>query len=482
MRKNTYHSTLIVALLLTIAAACRKQNSLPSSQEQDALITQRFFALPANAPDGVKALAAQIQKQNDLYHFVPKLVAQNGYPLWSKIKASNETSTTTRNTNTDSLVYLLPFSASTTINAYLFCKQTADSFQLKLNNKQGLLNQLSLTDSVKNKRLIAKLKIIAWMEKTVNNKDSILFNHPLIGGIKNANVSFGTGSMGRQLGQFADVTICGWQWNQPTGWVTGLQPGQAGNYGSWSYGCTSYTIWINGSADEYLEENQTNGGDGWWMSSGGGLGLDAATQEALQAADWDNNIIVDSTLRPCFRQVLDSIRKIQPGEIAKIIKLFSGTTPGFKWRMAEVNYLANTADASATTNYDSANQFAYTLFHKPTMPDATNLFHAAIIIHEAVHAYLFTYFYTHTGLSPAFKDSMLHSDYSKQFENFIKLKDPQNNPGQHALMLAFRGAIKDALKQYCIKIGIIGNIDEIADDLSWMGFQKTYHVGCGNKR
>jgi hypothetical protein len=40
-------------------------------------------------------------------------------------------------------------------------------------------------------------------------------------------------------------------------------------------------------------------------------------------------------------------------------------------------------------------------------------------------------------------------------------------------MLAFRGAIKDALKQYCIKIGIIGNIDEIADDLSWMGLQKT---------
>jgi hypothetical protein len=170
---------------------------------------------------------------------------------------------------------------------------------------------------------------------------------------------------------------------------------------------------------------------------------------------------------------LDTIKSLQRGKVARIIKDLYGNVPGFNWRIMDTPVLV--------TGYSDANAFTIptmsaieTYLVGPRLNNASNLFYASTILHEAAHAFLFDYYYKKTNMPAALRDSMLQSSYSKQLQKFLELEESGNNVAQHELLLNFQNDIYIALLEYCQKTGITGSsVASVCYDLSWSGLQET---------
>lgn len=210
---------------------------------------------------------------------------------------------------------------------------------------------------------------------------------------------------------------------------------------------------------------------------GGGNGGDPYSEAEIEAMEqWDDSIYVDSDVPQCITAVLDTIRNMNRGTIAMIITKLSGQIPDFDWQLDTLNSLYwRSPNANATTDFYSNVGRSLTNLRMPRLTNATNVFYAGTLIHEAVHAFLFSWYNGNANLSQGFKDSMLNSSYGVQLQNYIEQSNiPQTNTVHHDIMVAFQLDIKDALVAYCNKMGITGgNIGDICEDLSWMGLQET---------
>lgn len=149
-------------------------------------------------------------------------------------------------------------------------------------------------------------------------------------------------------------------------------------------------------------------------------------------------------LKPCEQKILDTVKGLQSGKMARIIRDLYGNVPGFNWRIMDTPVLV--------TGYLDANAFTIptmsaseTYLVGPRLHNASNLFYASTFLHEAAHAFLFDYYYKNTNMPAAMRDSMLQSSYSKQVQNFLELEEPGNNIAQHKLLLNFQNDIYIAL-------------------------------------
>jgi hypothetical protein len=77
---------LLLFSLFFIHQSCTKINTdVPAKPAlTDAEVTQKFFALPANAPVAVRRAVAEMEKKNKTSEFVNAFIRNNGYPLWDK--------------------------------------------------------------------------------------------------------------------------------------------------------------------------------------------------------------------------------------------------------------------------------------------------------------------------------------------------------------------------------------------------------------
>jgi hypothetical protein len=78
---------LLLFSLFFVHQSCTKINTdVPAKLAlTDAEVTQKFFALPANAPAAVRRAHAEKMKQtNAASEFVKTFVKNNGYPAWDK--------------------------------------------------------------------------------------------------------------------------------------------------------------------------------------------------------------------------------------------------------------------------------------------------------------------------------------------------------------------------------------------------------------
>jgi hypothetical protein len=318
-RKSNSFLQLVVFFVLMATfltkTSCKKSELIAEEVIiENQQVLDKFFTLPNDATTTVKALAAQIKKQNDQYHFVEKLVKYNGYPNWSKIKGNNESSNFARSSNNDNTLLMLSFCMeNNNVNTYLFCKQIGDSFDIRLNNKYNVINKINLLDSANGASNVAKLKVFAWFEKSINNQDSINVINCRIQRVKNTSLNFNSFA-GKSTSGFADITICGYVWTQPTGWNTGLAPGQSGNYGSWTYKCDTYSVWVNGSGDEYLEENSPINNGGWW--DGGSGGSTGGGSLSLIASELNNILKVGDSysfqnIDPANAVIMNNVTEVQ---------------------------------------------------------------------------------------------------------------------------------------------------------------------------
>jgi hypothetical protein len=190
---------------------------------------------------------------------------------------------------------------------------------------------------------------------------------------------------------------------------------------------------------------------------GGSTGITNCSEMEAQFKNFDDNI-EDSLTHKCLKTLLDSIKNLKSGRIAEIIYNFSRDIPNWHWKVKEgtISGLAH-----AVTKSPPLNGTITTTFDFNKLKGATNLAVVRTFMHEAVHAYLATYFYT----DPV----KFNLDYPEQLKWFYKTKNPDLNDNQHNLMIKrFVGDIGLALKQYGEQIGL--TIDsQIYMDLAWGG-------------
>ncbi len=267
---------LIIFVLCLFQLSCRKNNFEKDTIQNDSIILEQFLKLPENASDGLKKIAAKIMAQNEKNNFIPNLVKKNGLPKWDKVLSNQNT---TNRTLQETGIYIIPFQEqnNNNISAYLNCIVVDDSINFKFTNKIQLIKKTNLfyNDSVKRTLNIDKLNVFAFLEKQINNKDSLKFNNCFVKSIKNSNVSFiSSGRTTTDNFITVPITNCYEVTTGGEGQLLGLEPGNNIDY-SQETQTVCHTInvyiWI-GSQQSVVSSISAN--TDWWndpASQGGGV-------------------------------------------------------------------------------------------------------------------------------------------------------------------------------------------------------------------
>lgn len=171
------------------------EHKLPT--ENYTSLQERFFNT-TNADPEVQKVAANIQRQNDLFKFLPEFVRKNGIPKWDKTIYKTTANAASRNVNTRSNsdgsqgVFFIPLQAdgSSQIKSYITAYKHNDSlYTYRLYNRDSIDN-VQAESSQQKSNLINVQAVFAAFEKSVNGVDSINIEAPVNGKIKNATINF----------------------------------------------------------------------------------------------------------------------------------------------------------------------------------------------------------------------------------------------------------------------------------------------------
>lgn len=212
------------------------------------------------------------------------------------------------------------------------------------------------------------------------------------------------------------------------------------------------------SVGQQCQETTPGGGPNPLPGSGGGGGSGGAA-----ATEFDNYRIDDKALSPCIIIILNRIKLLGSGKVADIVRTFSGQTPSYNWKL-QSGTLPQGKNGS-TGPYDQATGRITTTFDPNQFTQATDLSIARTIMHEAIHAYLLTYF---------FNDRInANKTYPELVTAYAQSKNVTGNAAQHDEMV--RGWIQEigySLKQYGQSQGYILT-NEFYVNMAWGGLEGT---------
>lgn len=193
---------------------------------------------------------------------------------------------------------------------------------------------------------------------------------------------------------------------------------------------------------------------------------------------WDNNIIIHTSVRPCISAIINSVKNIRSGAIASMIFILSQEIPAFNWEIKEVQQLpAPYTSADALTTINNFFTYATTELNISKIANATNISIARTILHEAVHAFIFNFINNQAQLTQSQKDQILELPFAKKIKEFLKIKYPSptyNNQFHNLMAKHFHDAIRDGLKELCPQLGITLtgiDLDIFCSDMAWGGMQ-----------
>jgi hypothetical protein len=196
------------------------------------------------------------------------------------------------------------------------------------------------------------------------------------------------------------------------------------------------------------------------VNCGGGSG-GFATEEQLMQTFLDR--IENLLQHQCLSDVLNLLKGLNNGKIAQIIQQFSGEIPNWNWKLQEGN--VNGSDHAATA-FPPISGTVTTTFDYNKLNQATELSLARTMMHEAIHAYLVSYF--RNDQSAANKDypQMLHDWRDEKYQQNLSIV-------QHNEMTrSFVGEIAASLKEFGISRGY--NLsNEFYNDMAWGGLTET---------
>ncbi|MGC8749964.1 hypothetical protein [Hydrotalea sp.] len=177
-----------------------------------AQLQQQFFNTGTTADIAIKKLAADIRKQDSLFHFLPAFVKKNGIPRWDKViyssnhsnsgkqlstygvNAAGNTVKYTQSNKTEGSqgIFFIPLQAqnTNTIQSYLVAYKHNDSlYTYRLYNRDSLNAIHPKTVEAKN-NLLNTQAVFGYFEKEINNQKVLEVKTPIEGKIRDVAVVF----------------------------------------------------------------------------------------------------------------------------------------------------------------------------------------------------------------------------------------------------------------------------------------------------
>lgn len=263
--------------MLFFLVSCRKTDTPFSEQatvSTDAgQLKAQFFNASTAGPE-VQKLAADIQRQDSLFNFLPAFVKKNGVPKWEKTlykvqsnlnksKAGLRAGTETDNQG----IFFIPLQSTTSsdIQSYITAYKHNDSIYTYRLYNRDTMNAKNPTTAEEKHNLLNIQAVFGYFEKSINNKDSIVVAAPGNGRVKNVQIGFGnktgrSSATERATGATCSVSltvIIEYEWND------------------FSYCYNGCGAWVEVSeiliVDIFCSENDaTDGYDGGGYNSDGG--------------------------------------------------------------------------------------------------------------------------------------------------------------------------------------------------------------------
>ena len=222
----------------------------------------------------------------------------------------------------------------------------------------------------------------------------------------------------------------------------------------------------------YFENNQTTGGTGYdgtvinpqattlataaidAMCNGVGENFQEALDIVISLIIEDE--IVDDNLDDCSKGILGELKTLQSNDIAEIIKRFGDLNAPYDWEIktgtpTNSNNVFETDWVRDPNNNNISYQYL-TIANASYVNQATKLAIARTILHEAIHAYMLSY-YDDFLSDPTANVSILQSDFSEIW-NFLVARTygttvDNIEDAQHKQMAAsFIEIMRDALAEY----------------------------------
>ena len=525
----TLTTILIVCVLAAVVVnGCRKTDKLmqpPITGNTNNNVEQRFFNEHRSADAAEAALVGFIKRKNEKQHFVATTVSRIGYPRWDKMIAiSQNRNALNRNESGDSVTFsyvpyvndsqnyvnaamIIASSATDTSFGYICDWQYKDSSATGVSSRKTALFLMQLDKAVFGERIyqitdkslfgdsVGFVKIESNFDTLTTTYGRITTYTPLT--LTLCWIQFVPPHDGQVVGCWPNDPDCtGWieelvcaDFSEPFGEGIGGEPGGGGSGGSGGSGGGGGSTGGGGGshgggggtgsgAPPSCTPTQANNncGSGWVVLPI----LETSPLLNQQLKAWDDSIIIDYTVRPCIDSIINKIRDVDSGTIAKLIMNLSGNLPGFNWEIREQDTAyGDNSTANAITAYENI-PFMHSVSYliKSNIRNATNISMARTIIHESVHAFLYAYFYNASDISSATRDSILGLSYDKILKEFVKHKYNVNDQSYiHNLIVeGFHNDIKDILKQLCPIFNINLNqydLEEYCSDMAWGGLFQT---------
>lgn len=192
---------------------CRKYDSLPNIKSPNyAQLQQQFFNTNTTNDTVIKKLAADIRRQDSMFHFLPDFITKNGIPRWDKViyssnhsNSGNQLSTygvnaagsltkhSQSSTNEGSQgIFFIPLQAqnANTIQSYIVAYKHNDNlYTYRLYNRDSLNAIQPKTVEAKN-NLLNTQAMFGYFEKEINNQKVLEVKTPIEGKIRDVAVVF----------------------------------------------------------------------------------------------------------------------------------------------------------------------------------------------------------------------------------------------------------------------------------------------------
>ena len=133
MRSGTILLCIIVTFIVLFQQSCKKIDINNDARESNPEIINKFFNLPANTPNAVKRVAAELERQNKMTGFISSFATKEGFIRWNKanISIGKHLSSTGKGEEEDTTV-ILPYQLESASRLDGFIKADLDEGSVKL--------------------------------------------------------------------------------------------------------------------------------------------------------------------------------------------------------------------------------------------------------------------------------------------------------------------------------------------------------------
>jgi hypothetical protein len=487
---------------------------------------EKFFNDRKSSDPLVQSATGYIKRQNEKYKFVEKTIKQIGYPYWDKAVIMTGPTSSQRGTSDSLNLIYVPFVRNTQnfVNASLIIRMSfSDTSFMYLCDWQ--YSSFGYDTSSLGWNAFNVFHVFTKLDNVVFNRtkfriiDENLLSQQVIDSLSGIALPFDSAKITYMLTDHSVQNGKNNLWTLVT-WCDDYDICIRDGEYLWAKSASSQTSSLTCSSGtlltvsvctdtwQYIPSSGSGGGGGNGGGNGGGGGTPPTQppcgtsnpsrihtvmpcgpgwvpieeepdfEQQLQA--WDDNIIIDPSVRLCVNAIINQLRSIQSGEIAQMIFVMSGQVPQFNWTISELPQLpAPYSNAGAITSYGLGGvHHSITQLNQSKLSNATNISIARTLLHEAIHAFIYDFIFNNDQLPQIVKDQILALPFAQKLKEFIKIK--YNRPGQgnafHNLMMKkFHDDIRDALKLVCPLMGITltGNdLNLFCSDMAWGGLNE----------